>query len=116
MLQDNVQTNTSIRDVSSQPGTSATENNNPANPERVGSLRGDPISMLEKRDTLGANINLETVYQHMMIIRRSIINLDTMTRRKEIQPQQLKMAIILSTAGLLDKIRSVTEFLEVTNL
>ena len=47
MLQDNVQKNTSIRDVSSQPGTSATENN-PANPERVASLRGDPISTLEK--------------------------------------------------------------------
>ena len=68
-----------------------------------------------KTKTLGNDINLEQAYKYMMMIKTSIIRLDLLARNKDIQDDQLKTAILLSSAPIIDRIRGVTEFFEVEN-
>ena len=71
---------------------------------------------LKKPDTLGNDINVEGAYQHMLIIKKFMVHLDNLARNKDIQHRQLRATILLSTAGITDRIRGLTEFLEITNL
>ena len=65
--------------------------------------------------TLGWNINLQSTYDRMKIIRSNFVRLDVLARKPDITIHQLRAAIILSTAPNVDLTRDVTEFLEVIN-
>ena len=70
----------------------------------------------EKSETLGTDIDIQSAYKYMMGIRTLIIKLDLLARRKGVHVHQLRVAMLLSMSPLRDRIRSVTEYLEIRNL
>ena len=74
------------------------------------------VERSKKLQTLGCDINADSAYKHMMDIKTTMLKLDILARSKDAQPNQLRSAIILSMSPIIDRIRDVTEFLEIYNL
>ena len=66
--------------------------------------------------TLGCEITANSAFRHMMDIKTTIIKLDILAKSRLVQENQLRSAIILSMSPIIDRIRGVTEFLEIHNL
>ena len=69
-----------------------------------------------KLETLGANINVASVYSDVAGIKNALNKIYTLARKKDVQLTHLRLAILLLMAPITDWVRSITTFLEIYNL
>ena len=71
---------------------------------------------LQKSNTLGVGIDVQSAYKQMMMLKRFLIKLDLLARKKDASSHHRRGAILLTMSPMIDNIRGVTEFQEIINL